>query len=147
MIKTVYYKIPHEWAVKAGLADVTPQHPDGMHLVLPLDGFKISSILARETGNPPLLAAEAILAIGGIEMTPEQAMASARGEFPKPEVQAPSSERQQEQPTEAETETQTESEPETEEQGEPEQKAEPQPSPEPEQQGSEPEQEQPSKSE
>lgn len=80
MINAVYYKITHEWAVKAGLADVAPQHPDGMHLVLPNDGHRISAALAEETGNPRLLPAEALKAIGAIPLTSAEAHASARGE-------------------------------------------------------------------
>lgn len=89
MIRTVYYKISHEWAVKAGLAEAAPQHPDGMHLVLPSDGHRIAVILERETGNPRLLPLEALAAIGAIPLTSAEAHASARGENLKASENAP----------------------------------------------------------
>ena len=75
-----YYKISRKWAEKLGETQTAVQHPDGMFLVTPNLGLRISEVLAKETGSH-LLPAEAFDAIGAIGLTVAEAQASAKGEL------------------------------------------------------------------
>ena len=75
-----YYKISRRWAEKLGETQTAVMHPDGMYLVTPNLGLRISDILAKETGSH-LLPAEAFDAIGAIGLTVAEAQASAKGEL------------------------------------------------------------------
>lgn len=76
-----YYKISRQWAEKLGETQTAVQHPDGMYLVTPTLGLRISELLAKESGTARLLPAEAFDAIGAIGLTVSEAMASAKGEL------------------------------------------------------------------
>ena len=75
-----YYKISRKWAEKLGETQTAVQHPDGMFLVTPNLGLRISEALAKETGTR-LLPAEAFEAIGAIGLTVAEAQASFKGEL------------------------------------------------------------------
>lgn len=75
-----YYKISPKWAEKLGETQTAVKHPDGMYLVTPNLGLRISEVLAKETGTR-LLPAEAFEAIGAIGLTVAEAQASAKGEL------------------------------------------------------------------
>ncbi len=75
-----YYKISRQWAEKLGVLKTAVPHPDGMYLVTPNLGLRISETLAKETGTR-LLPAEAFDAIGAIGLTVAEALASAKGEL------------------------------------------------------------------
>lgn len=75
-----YYKISQKWAEKLGETLTAVKHPDGMYLVTPNLGLRISEVLAKETGTR-LLPAEAFEAIGAIGLSVAEAQASAKGEL------------------------------------------------------------------
>lgn len=76
-----YYKISKEWADRLGESRTAVEHPDGMFLVLPGLGHRISDYLHRENGGARLLPEEAFNAIGAFGLSVAEAHASMRGEL------------------------------------------------------------------
>ena len=76
-----YYKISQKWAEKLGETQTAVRHPDGMYLVTPNIGLRISNALAQENGGTRLLPEDAFAAIGAIGLTIAEAQASAKGEL------------------------------------------------------------------
>lgn len=75
-----YYKIPPEIAVEHHMADTSPRHPDGWHLITPPKALRIARALPPRPDGTLHDIESAMEAVGAVGYDSIQAMASARGE-------------------------------------------------------------------
>lgn len=75
-----YYKIPPEIAAEHHMADTSPRHPDGWHLITPPKALRIARSLPPRPDGAIWDIPSAMEHIGAVGYDSTQAMASARGE-------------------------------------------------------------------